>query len=243
MPPIVSEELWEKANNKLLSRSKSAKMYQKHQTKYSLSGKLYCEKHKCGFVRKVRHYKNKEDVVYWYCGDFHKTGRKDCCLCCLQEREVYNEILVSFQSCVKNKEIICSELLNLYSSFLKREKSIKQETELQDELKRLQIKKDKLLNLALEDIFSKEDLQQKELEIKEKIRQVEEKLKGIENKKIENGMTQKYNQILKENILKELEITEENLEIYIDELLDKIIVQENSINIIKNTKLSLPCTW
>ena len=231
MPPIVSEELWEKANNKLLSRSKSATMYQKHQTKYPLSGKLYCEKHKCGFVRKVRHYKNKEDVIYWYCGDFHKTGRKDCCLCYLQEQEVYNEILVSFQSCVKNKEIICGELLNLYSSFFKSENGVKQETNLQDELKKLQRKKDKLLNLALDDIFNKEDLQQKELEIKEKIRQVEEKLKGIENKKIEDGMTQKYNQILKENILKELEITKENLEIYIDELLDKIIVQEKGIKI------------
>lgn len=78
VPPIVSKELWEKANKKLLERSKSASIYQKHQTKYALSGKIYCEKHKCGFVRKVKHYKTKGDIIRWICQDYNNTGRKNC---------------------------------------------------------------------------------------------------------------------------------------------------------------------
>ena len=140
-------------------------MYQKHQTRYPLSGKLYCEKHKCAFVRKVRHYKNKEDIVYWYCGNFHKTGRKNCYINYLQEQEIYNKIQVNFKKYEKYKETICTELLLLYNTFLKTEKNI----------------------------------------------------------------TKEYNDKLKKNILKELEITKENLEIYIEELLDKVTVKEDNI--------------
>ena len=44
-----------------------------------------------------------------------------------------------------------------------------------------------------------------------------------------------YNKILEENILKKIEITRDNLEVYIEELLDKIIVEnleeESEVNL------------
>lgn len=227
VPPIVSEELWEKANQKLLARSKKMAMYQKHQTLYTLSGKLYCDKHKCGFIRKIRHYKNKEDVTYWYCADFHETGRKDCIPAYFREQDLYDILLSIFKSYEEYKEEICKELFSFYKEFSKEEENIEQEEKLQNELEILIRKKDKLLDLALDELLSKEDLANKRLSIEKQAKQIQAKLKELDDKK-EKLSEEKWQDIkLKEIILKQLIFNKDNLENYIEELLDKIIVVEN----------------
>ena len=230
VPPIVSEELWDKANQKLLSRSKSAKMYQKHQTIYPLSGKLYCKKHKCGFVRKIRHYKNKEDVIYWYCGEFHKKGKKNCVPACFKEEDLYNILLIVFKKYEIYKEEIAEELMSFYLELSKEEENIEKEKKIINEIKVLKNKKDKLLDLALDGFLSKEELQIKKVSIEKEISSLNLKLREIEDKKnqVSNSKQsfKQYSKTLKENILKELVITKDNLETYIGELLDKIIVEE-----------------
>lgn len=226
VPPIVSEELWEKANQKLLARSKNAAMYQKHQTLYALSGKLYCDKHKCGFVRKIRHYKNKDDVIYWYCADFHKNGKKDCIPACFKEDDLYNILLSIFKSYEIYKEEICEELLSFYEELSKEEQNIEQEAKLQNELKVLKRKKEKLLDLALDGLLSKEDLSNKKVSIETEMSKIQAKLKELEGKKKNPEEEKQQNKKLKESILKQLVISKDNLENYIEELLDKIIVVE-----------------
>ena len=228
VPPIVSEELWEKANQKLLARSKKAAMYQKHQTLYALSGKLYCDKHKCGFVRKIRHYKNKDDVIYWYCADFHKSGKKNCIPGCFKEDDLYDILLSVFKSYEIYKEEICEELLSFYKELSKEEENVEQEAKLQNELEVLERKKDKLLDLALDGLLSKEDLSNKKVIIETEISKIQAKLKELEGKKKTLKEEKEQDTTLKENILKQLVITKDNLEKYIEELLDKIIVVEKT---------------
>ena len=228
VPPIVSEELWEKANQKLLSRSKKAAMYQKHQTLYALSGKLYCDKHNCGFVRKIRHYKNKEDVIYWYCADFHKTGKKNCIPAYFREQDLYGILLSIFKSYEIYKEEICEELLSFYKELSKEEENIEQETKLQNKLEVLERKKDKLLDLALDGLLSKEDLSNKKIIIETEISKIQTKLKELEGKKKTLKEEKEQDTKLKESMLKQLVITKDNLENYIEELLDKIIVVEKT---------------
>ena len=226
VPPIVSEELWEKANEKLLSRSKSAAMYQKHQTQYPLSGKLYCEKHKYGFVRKIRHYKNKEDVTYWCCRDFHKKGKKDCVPACFKEEDLYDILLTVFKRYEIYKEEIAEQLMSFYIEVLKDDENIKKEQKIINNVKFLKQKKDKLLDLALDGFLSKEELKEKNISIEKEISSLNAKLKELKTKKINMQQKEIYNKTLKDNIIKELEITRDNLEVYIEELLDKIIVEE-----------------
>ena len=229
VPPIVSEELWEKANQKLLARSKKAAMYQKHQTLYALSGKLYCDKHKCGFVRKIRHYKNKDNVIYWYCADFHKSGKKDCIPACFKEQDLYDILLSIFKSYEIYKEEICEELLSFYKELSNEEENIEQEAKLHNELEVLARKKDKLLDLALAGLLSKEDLSDKKVIIETEISKIQAKLKELEVKKKNPQEEKQQNKRLKESILKQLVITKDNLENYIEELLDKIIVVERPV--------------
>ena len=201
-------------------------MYQKHQTKYPLSGKLYCEKHKCGFVRKIRYYKDKRDVTFWYCSDFHKTGKKSCIPACFKEEELYDILLSVFKTYEVYKEEICEELLSFYQDLSKTEENIERENKLQIELDVLRKRQDKLLDLALDGLLSKEDLSSKKVIIEKQIEQIKLKLKEIESKKVKVEDKKQYSKMLKENITKELDITKENLENYIEELLDKIIVIE-----------------
>lgn len=226
VPPIVSEELWEKANQKLISRSKHAKGDRKYQNKYALSGKLYCEKHQCGFVRRIRHYKNKEDCIFWYCRDFHHTGKKDCLPACFKEEDLYEILLSVFQTYEIYKEEICEELLGFYTEFSKTEKHLERESELKQQLEQLKRRKDKLLDFALDGYLSKEDLTFKKEILEKQMEEIEDKLKEIERKK-EKSKTEKQNtREKKEHILRELAITRENLESYIEGLLEKIIVKE-----------------
>ena len=90
-------------------------------------------------------------------------------------------------------------------------------------------KKDKLLDLALDGLLSKEDLNNKNISIETEISKIQVKLKELEGKKKKPEEEEKeQNKKLKESILKELTISKDNLENYIEELLDKIIVVEKA---------------
>jgi len=240
VPPIVSKELWEKANQKLLSRSKSAKLYQKHQTKYALSGKIYCEEHKCGFVRKVKHYQTKGDIVRWICQDYNNTGRKNCFTPFVLEQDIYSILLKVFKSYEKYKEEITQELLTFYNEILYKQENNSKEIELQNEINTLLNKKEKLVDLALDGILSKEDLKVKNIVLEQQIKDLEAKLKGIQRQSAKQRNKKQYLNVLKENILKNLDVNKDNLENYMEKFLDKIIVKESleksELQIILNTK-------
>ena len=240
VPPIVSKELWEKANQKLLSRSKSATMYQKHQTKYALSGKIFCEKHQCGFVRKVKHYKTKEDCVRWICQDYNNTGKKNCPTSFILEQDMYSILLKVFKSYEKYKDEITQELLTFYNEILYKQENEAKEIEFQNEIDTLLSKKEKLLDLTLDGILSKEDLKVKKLAIERQTVDLKARLEEIQKQSVKKKNQKQYLNSLKENILKNLDVNESNLEQYIEKLLDKIIVidkeERSKLQIILNTK-------
>ena len=182
-----------------------------------------------------RQYKNGEDVIYWYCSDFHKTGKKDCVPACFKQKDIYDTLISVLKKYIINKEEICNELLSFYIQFLG-EKD-KQEKKLQNELNKLKIKKDKLLDLVLDGFLTKEELLGKIRNIEIQMEQIQAQINLIESKKSSKEQG-KYNEILKENIFKELDVREENLENYIDELLDKILIVEklNQSEEIKDSK-------
>lgn len=240
VPPIVSKELWEKANKKLLERSKSASMYQKHQTKYALSGKIYCEKHKCGFVRKVKHYKTKGDIVRWICQDYNNTGRKNCHTLFVLEQDIYSILLNVFKSYENYKNEISEELISFYNEILYKQENNSKEIEIQNEIDNLLNKKEKLLDLTLEGILSKEDLKAKNVMIENQITDLKAKLEELQKQSVKKKNQKQYLNVLKESILKNLDINKSNLKNYIEKFLDKIIVKEtqdkSELQIILNTK-------
>ena len=114
----------------------------------------------------------------------------------------------------------------IYLEVLNDDENIKSKQKIINDVKVLEHKKDKLLDLALDGFLSKEEFKTKKVYIEKEISSLNTKLKELETKKINTKQKETYTKTLKENILKELEITKDNLEVYIEELLDKIIVEE-----------------
>ena len=83
--------------------------------------------------------------------------------------------------------------------------------------------------MALDGLLSKEDLSDKKVIIETEISKIQAKLKELEAKKKNPQEEKQQNKRLKESILKQLVITKDNLENYIEELLDKIIVVEKAV--------------
>ena len=175
-------------------------------------------------------------MIYWYCADFHKSGKKNCIPACFKEKDLYDILLAIFKSYEVYKGEICEELLSFYKELSKEEENIEQEAKLKNELGVLTKKKDKLLDLALDGLLSKEDLNNKNISIETEISKIQVKLKELEDKRKKPEEEKQENKKLKESILKELTVSKDNLENYIEELLDKIIVVEKQVENNKQKK-------
>ena len=75
VPPIVSEELWEAANEKL--RAKSSGLRGKKAECYPYSRKIRCGIHGTVFYRGVYHYKT-GDREFWRCREYMRKGKAGC---------------------------------------------------------------------------------------------------------------------------------------------------------------------
>ena len=103
-------------------------------------------------------------------------------------------------------------------------------TKMENQLCILNNKKNKLVDLTLDGLLTKEELKEKKTVIEKQILNIQKKLKEYEqNRKILKK--QEEHQNLKKNVLKELEISKENIEEYIDNLVDKVIIQEDKSNV------------
>ena len=80
----------------------------------------------------------------------------------------------------------------------------------------------------------------KNVALEQQIKDLKAKLKEIQKQSIKQKNQKQYLNSLKENILKNLDVNESNLEQYIEKLLDKIIVidkeERSKLQIILNTK-------
>ena len=115
----------------------------------------------------------------------------------------------------------------MYKEVFTRDEEILQRKRLEQEQYKLIKKKKRLLDLALDKVFTKEEVEQKNIELTRNIKQIQEELK---RKLTEQDKIQEYLKEIERNILAELEISITNVEEYIDVLIDKIIVEESDKN-------------
>lgn len=84
VPPIVSEELWESANEEIAKRTKARAKGEKksgrNAGKSQLSGKLACGLCGSPYYRKTRRSYKSSDIIYeWKCKRYLETGRDENC--------------------------------------------------------------------------------------------------------------------------------------------------------------------
>lgn len=234
VPPIVSEELWKRANIKLKERQDSftnrAVNKAVFQNRYTYSGKIYCGCHNLTYHRSSAG-KRKNNPV-WECQVYRKESLKGCSNPRVFEFELDEVFKDMFNKLFKRKNTIFDEILSECKNYLETNNSELDIKNLKSKILVLNNKKDKLLELVMEEYLSKEDYKRQVNILNEELNTYQEKIDELKNnKKDKNYIENKINEI---KIL--LEKCLEDNECYSDvfnELIDKIIVHKQNDKQIK----------
>ena len=234
VPPIVSEELWERANIKLKQRQDSftnrAVKKEVFQNRYTYSGKIYCGCHNLTYHRSSAG-KRKNNPV-WECQVYRKESLKGCSNPRVFELELDEVFKDMFSKLFKRRNTIFNEILNECKNYLETNNNEVEIKNLESKISLLNNKKDKLLELVMEEYLSKEDYKKQVDLINEDLNIYQNKINELQsNKKDKNYIKNKINEI-KNALEKCLEDNECYSDVF-NELIDRIIVHKQTDKQIK----------
>ena len=241
VPPIVSESLWNRAQNIINERSKkSSKDKTVYQNRYPFSGKIYCMKHNTTYRRKVNISSGikKKRVVTWRCSEFLKYNSKGCDGPILYDNELKSIVGKTILSYISN--------INVVDDLIKEYKELKSNTNIKDEIvnkqKRIELlekKKSKLLDLILKKIITEDDFKIQSDEIVNEIHKLKEEVLILERNNINLLEDEKYLNKIKKKALELLEYENADIDSLIYEFLDKIEINETNNNDFINLRIIL----
>lgn len=232
IPAIVSEELWEKCND-ILDR-KSASLLNKVENKevfknrYVFSGLIFCKEHQTeehmpGFNRIAG--KKRSGNTAWACSKYITHGLKECESPILQEVELVEILKTVLEQFLSNKEEIIEDLLNKYKKF-NLDKDYKTGIiKIEDNIKSIQMKKDKLLELTIKGLLADEEFYKRNEGLNNEIEKLQEKLQKSKEEKENLSSIEDNMQQIKKALEKEIDINE-SIEDLIKLLIDKIYVSK-----------------
>ena len=174
-PPIISEELWEKANNKLKKIKDSFKKTNQDSTvfqnRYTYSGKIFCSLHGTTFHRSSAGQRKNNPA--WECKVYRKYGINGC-----DNSKIYEiELDKLFSNYIKQFIFdIVDNLINEYSEYFEYNNVNNDVLKIENKINNLNIKKDKMLELVLEGYMTKDDYAKKVKIINEDIINYKKKL-------------------------------------------------------------------
>lgn len=227
VPAIVSEELWDAANEVLARRSTDVKRRQ-NQCRHSnlLTGKLFCTH--CGTAYYRRDSKDKQGNVNskWVCAGKIKNGAGSCPSVALYEDELKPLLFSVFQNTEADAEAMIERYLTMYRS-LKNEESdsasvmqaLRQKIELANK------KKNKLLGFNAEGKLSDRDFLSMNAACDQEIAEAERELYELEQQNLDREEMQAHFRQLRETLqaaardAKDGLITRDFVQKYIDRIL------------------------
>lgn len=180
VPPIVSEELWQRANEVLKLRSLD--VIQKHnKTNHSnlLTGKLICAH--CGkpYYRKDTVSKKGTANSAWRCSGKIKNGKDSCPSLTIYEHEIIPILQDVFKSSQRNIEELSELILKLSEELLKTNDGANRIENLNKVIANEQKKKKKLLQLNIEGQFPDSEFVRMSAECDDEIKKAQEEIKTI----------------------------------------------------------------
>ncbi len=234
VPPIVSEELWERANKKLKERQDSftnrAINKAVFQNRYTYSGKIYCGHHNLTYHRSSAG-KRKNNPV-WECQVYRKESLKGCSNPRVFEFELDTLFKDMFNKLLKRKNYIFDEILNECKNYLETNNNESEIKNIKSKILMFNNKKNKLLELVMEEYLSKEDYKKQIDLINEEITTYQAKLNELQNNKQDkNYIENKINELKK--MLDNCLTDDECFSDVFNELIDRIYVYKEENKKIK----------
>ena len=182
VPAIVSEELWEQANEVLRRRSLDVRNRQnKCNHPNLLTGKMYCTH--CGklYYRKDSKDRKGNSVSRWICSGKINNGAESCPSFTIYEEEIKEVLYDVFKDTAEDAALIIEEYTNMYTEILANDSSQDELQKLKDRLDLLAKKKSKLLEYNIAGQISDKDFVDMNKQISEESAEISSAIEEIEN--------------------------------------------------------------
>ena len=229
VPPIVSPELWERANHKLKERSEKMASSDKtsYQNKYLYSGKIICGEHGTCYHHTIYKYKNLGVKELWTCKEYGNGNKCRNPLVYNDEvdsvmREVYNQIICE-------KTTIINELLELYKESGSTKAIARAKHKTQTDINDVLAKKKKLLDLVAKEAISDEEFKEYNNDLSAQVNELRARLAELEEEEQKSLDLKESIDELRSSIADELNFTEEISKSVIDSFIDKIVVYKSDV--------------
>lgn len=226
VPPIVSEELWEKANLILAKRSaaQSAEDKTSYQNRYPYSGKIICGIHKEPYYRSLYRYKSGNKEV-WQCQEYSKKGRSGCSSPILYTSELDDIMRQILEELTIHKIDIIHELIQIYTSISSQSKLDEDIAQLKVNIEDILRRKDKLLDLNIDGRISDDEFSLRNDRFNDEIETLQVRLRESEESRLKTRDMMQSIEVLRQAIMKELSFTDGFSVGVMDALLDHIEVE------------------
>ena len=231
VPPIVSDDLWEKANKILKVRNnhwaKTVLNKEFYLNNKTYTSKIFCKEHNTTFIRTAS-CKYKENPI-WQCNEYLRHGIKGCETPRLYEKHldyIFEKLLSRF---IENKEQTLDDILQDYITLIKECNSSTDVEKMKERLKEQETYKERLLDMVLQKMISDTDFQTKNNKINEEITSLKTKILKLES----NMENPSYYKNIVNNIKKYLSTKidlKNNLYKYFDIFVDKVFVSKVNNN-------------
>lgn len=158
VPAIVSEALWDKCNRIFTERSLAIKSRERSFKDSSvLTGKIWCSAHDKPYWRtSFSNNRSQGKPVYqWICSEKRRFGAKNCASFAIMEHELYTILSEFFREITDHLEDYIETFLRIYQEADRPAEYRKQIAELQMRMEKERRKRDKLLELYMEEAIGK----------------------------------------------------------------------------------------
>ena len=228
VPAIVSEELWDKANEVLARRSKDVKQRQgKCNHGNLLTGKLFCED--CGktYYRRDSKDRNGKKNSKWVCSGKIKNGAESCLSFPIYESEITPILLDVFRESSPDIEELIEQYMEMFKTINQPEQLQKTLEELKKKRELEQKKKSKLLTYNANGDITDEDFLSMSKEITKNIKDIDDEIIALESDISSKGDFKKRIDEMR-NMLKQASLDAESGIInnsFVEKYIDKIFVK------------------
>ncbi len=228
---IIEDELFEQAQKLLSKRQNMFKTNGKrHSTKYALSNLLTCANDNYSFRRNTRRYSTEGKLyVWWTCSYRNSRGATSCDNNIrLDEDQMHQAILAFLDSLLEEKDKLCSNITKKIQAELEKryrqDETLYNRKQLDQELKQLGNRRNRLLDLYADGLFDKDELETKVKKINSQIKEIEKQIKVNSSKEI--AVQDIRAKVI--NYIDKLETTPEVLNnVFLKSIFEKFIVHDD----------------
>ena len=235
--PIVSREIWDKAEEIRMKRSRNKVVEttgnrERYTRQYSFSS--MCECAYCGhkLTRRTRHSRSDYEKPVWQCMNATKNGIDNCPNCkAVDEAILEGAFLDAFELLAGNFDDVLDVVLSYVAESADSDENIRKKQQIDKDISSLESKKSRMTDMLIDGTISKEVYEEKMVDFTRKLHKLSERKALLEDsictqKDINRRMSELRDTLEKEQVLDEFD------RVVFESIIDRVIVggyEENGI--------------